>query len=228
MFIYETHTHTEISSRCSRFSPENLVDFYVKNGYAGVFITDHFLNGNCVDALRNPEMPYEDKIRGYAEGYKRVKELAGDRLQVFFGIEYSYKGTDVLVYGLSEDDLVSMPEIMQMSMREFISFANGKGALTVQAHPFREAGYIDHIRLFPEVAGVEVFNAMRDERCNRLAEFYASEYNKIKFSGTDNHGTCIPEYIGGMAFTEKIKDEKDFSEKVLSDAGIPIKRKTVY
>ena len=228
MYIYETHCHTETSSRCSRFAPEKIVDFYVKNGYDGVFITDHFLNGNCVDALRDPAMPYKDKIFGYAKGYEKVKELAGDKLRVFFGIEYSYAGTDILVYGWDKHDLASMPEIMQMSLRGFINYANEKGALTVHAHPFREAGYIDHIRLYPEVTGVEVFNAMRDERTNRLAEVYCSEYNKIKFSGTDNHGIYIPEYIGGMGFTERVKDERDFIEKVLADKGVPMKVKTVF
>lgn len=227
MYVYETHCHTNIVSRCSRFDPKDIVEFYVKNGYAGVFITDHFLNGNCVDALRDTSISYKDRIKGLCEGYKTVKRLAGDRLQVFFGFEYSYDGTDILVYGWDEERLSNFPEIMDMDMRSFINFANQNGALTVHAHPFREARYIDHVRLYSEVKGIETFNAMRDERTNRLAEFYASEYNKIKFSGSDNHGIYIPEFIGGMAFTEKLKDEADFIEKVTADKAILCKNKTV-
>lgn len=226
MYIYETHCHTDLISRCSRFSPSDIVDFYVKNGYTGVFITDHFINGNCVDALRGDAISYADKIRGFCKGYKRVKEIASERLQVFFGFEYSYKGTDVLVYGWDEKKLLSVPEIMEMSMREFINFANENDAFTVQAHPFREARYIDHIRLYPEVMGIEVYNAQRDERTNRLAEVYAAEYNKIKLSGTDNHslGTVL---LGGMAFTEKLKDDFDFIEKMKGDKGVLYKKKSI-
>ena len=220
MYVYETHCHTDIVSRCSRFRPEDVVDFYLKNGYAGVFITDHFLNGNCVDSLRDRSVPFKKRICGFCEGYKAVKRLAGEKLQVFFGFEYSYGGTDVLVYGWDEEKLSGLPEITDMDMRSFIRFANDNGALTIQAHPFREASYIDHIRLYPEVKGIETFNAMRDDRTNRLADFYASEYNKIKFSGTDNHGYNIPEYIGGMAFTERLKDEKDFVGRVTEDEAI--------
>lgn len=46
-FLYETHCHTQISSACAVSSAVELVDTYLKNGYTGIFITDHFINGNA-------------------------------------------------------------------------------------------------------------------------------------------------------------------------------------
>ena len=40
-YLYETHCHTNVSSRCSRFSPEEIVKLYTTLKYDGVFITDH-------------------------------------------------------------------------------------------------------------------------------------------------------------------------------------------
>ena len=218
MYLYETHCHTDVVSKCSIFSPSQIVDCYVKNGYTGVFITDHFLNGNCHFYIRDSKLSFEKRISLFCEGYKQVKTLADDKLQVFFGFEYSYLGTDLLIYGWDERKLKSLPEIMELSMREFIYFAKANGALVVQAHPFREADYIDHIRLFPEVEGVEVYNACRDNRCNSLAEFYATQYNKYKLSGSDAH-TNMLEKLGGMAFEEKLKDEYDFIERIRAGKG---------
>ena len=43
---YETHSHTSETSRCSHISGAELAEFYKSLGYTGLFITDHFFNGN--------------------------------------------------------------------------------------------------------------------------------------------------------------------------------------
>ena len=94
-------------------------------------------------------------------------------------------------------------------MREFCDFCRENGALAVQAHPFREDFYIDHIRLFPNAEGVETFNAGRTERCNKLGEFYADAYGKIRTGGSDLH-SVRQKVLAGMEFEEKITSERDF------------------
>ena len=75
-----------------------------------------------------------------------------------------------------------------MKKREELAYMMENGALIIQAHPFREAAYIDHIRLFPRnVHGVEVFNADRTELENGMAKIYAQKYDLIEFAGSDNH-----------------------------------------
>ena len=46
MFKYETHLHTYPVSRCGHASVEESLEAYKKLGYDGVFITNHFLDGN--------------------------------------------------------------------------------------------------------------------------------------------------------------------------------------
>ena len=98
MYRYETHLHTAITSACSVFQPEEIVEKYTRLGYAGVFVTDHFLNGNTTVPA---ELPWAERVKTFMQGYRAVKAQAeGTGLDVFFGFEYSYRGTDFLVYGL--------------------------------------------------------------------------------------------------------------------------------
>ena len=46
MYRYETHCHTLYTSACSRLDAVTLVRLFLENGYDGVVVTDHFLNGN--------------------------------------------------------------------------------------------------------------------------------------------------------------------------------------
>lgn len=218
MYRYETHLHTSIGSACSSFSPEEIVEKYTRLGYAGVFVTDHFFNNS---SNRVPEsLPWQERVKAFMQGCRAVKAAAeGTGLDVFFGFEYSYRGTDFLVYGLEEDWLISHPEVMEIKTSEFCEFVRKEGALVVQAHPYREAFYIDHIRLFPSnVDGMEVVNACRDERTNRLAGVLADEYGLIKFAGSDIHGKG-QKALAGMEFETKIASGKEFAARVLRGEG---------
>ncbi len=223
-YLYETHCHTAKISACGRISAEEIVDLYLASGFAGVIVTDHFLQGNCRITYEHPDLPYPERIHMFFEGYREVKAAAADRLDVFFGFERSYGGTDVLVYGLDEPRLQAIPEIETMDMRTFIRFMNELGALTVQAHPFREASYIDHIRLYTDTQGVEIYNSCRDDLSNRLAEFYWHEYDravgKAFTAGSDLHAVSSPAILGGMRFPERLASIDDFIQAVREKKGI--------
>ena len=213
MYKYETHLHTLPVSRCAKTTVEEQLRFYKNLGYDGVFITNHFIDGNInIDRRAS----YEDKIEFYFSDYEEGVEL-GKKLgiKVFFGAELSYGGTDFLVYGLDKEWFLAHPEISDMKKSEELAFMIEEGALIIQAHPFREAAYIDHIRLFPRhVHGVEVINACRTEFENSMAKLYADSYNLIHFAGSDNHGGRGKEVLAGMESKKTIVDEKDFIKKV--------------
>lgn len=200
------------------------MQLYVANGYDGVFVTEHFMSNGCCKA--DLSQPYEKQVDDFFRGYERVKEAANGQIKVFFGFEHSYKGTDVLVYGWGKEELKKHPEIMNMSMREFIEFVNSHGGVTVQAHPFREDYYIDHIRLFPECQGVEVFNSSRNELCNDLGLYYAKGYQKIQTGGSDLHRKEQP-ILSGMEFDFEISSESDFVNALKNRQGRIIKQKNV-
>ena len=115
MFLYETHLHTSPVSKCARVGVEETLKFYKDIGYDGVFITNHFLDGNLnFDKTR----PYNEQIEfyfsDYEEGVKLGKQLG---IKVFCGVELSYRGTDFLIYGLDKQWYLAHPEIMEMKKK---------------------------------------------------------------------------------------------------------------
>ena len=213
MFKYETHLHTAPVSRCARVSVEENLKFYKSKGYEGVFITNHFIGGNInIDSSAT----YEEKINFFFSDYEKGVEIGKKIcLKVFHGAEIPYNGTDFLVYGLDKEWYLSHPEILDMKKRNLLEFMIKNGALVIHAHPFREEGYIDHIRLLPRsVHGVEVINACRTEFENKMAEFYAENYGLLKMAGSDNHVGEKIKALAGILCEEKIIDEQDFANKV--------------
>ena len=208
-YLYETHLHTSPVSRCAHATVRENLEAYRDFGYDGVFITNHFLDGN-INIDRS--LPYEERIRfffgDYEEGVRLSEEIG---IKVFCGVEMSYGGTDFLVYGLDKAWFLAHPEIETMKRSAQLAFLCEAGALIIQAHPFREAAYIDHIRLFPRhVHGVEVYNACRSEFENGMAETYAQFYGLPVFSGSDNHTAGAQKRLGGMRAKTPIADEADF------------------
>ncbi len=212
MYKYETHLHTYPVSRCARASVRESLEFYASLGYAGVFITNHFVGANInIDH----SAPYEEQIEFFFSDYEAGLEIGRELgISVFCGIEMAYKGTDFLVYGLDKQWFLSHPEIMEMKMTERLPYMAMDGALIVHAHPFREARYIDHIRLFPRcVHGVEVCNANRTEFENAMAKQYAKSYGLLELAGSDNHLGSAQKKLGGVSSRAKIKNELDFVER---------------
>lgn len=218
MFKYETHLHTSPVSRCARATVEQNLLFYKSLGYDGVFITNHFLDGNIqIDR----SLPYEEQAAYFFSDYEQGVEI-GEKLgiKVFAGVEITYGGTDFLIYGLDTQWYLQHPEILTMEKTEELTLMMESGALIIQAHPFREAGYINHIRLFPRhVHGVEIINGCRSEGENHMAKLYAEHYGLLPFAGSDNHTASAQKRLAGMSFDTPICSAQDFVERIKSGAG---------
>ena len=214
MYRYETHLHTYPVSRCAKADVAQQLAFYKSLGYDGVFITNHFIDGNInIDR----DATYEEKIRFYFSDYEKGLELGKQLdIQVFCGVELSCGGTDFLVYGLDKEWFLAHPEITEMKKSDELRFMADCGALIIQAHPFREASYIDHIRLFPrQIHGVETVNTGQPEEVNQLAEIYARHYGLLPFGGSDDHsGANHQRPLAGVLCREPVADVCDFIEKV--------------
>lgn len=222
MYLYETHLHTAPVSRCARASVRESVEFYKSLGYAGIFITNHFIDGNInID----PALPYRERIEFYFSAYEEALQAGSEvGIAVFCGVETTYLGTDFLVYGLDKAWFLAQPEIERMERSTQLTLMAKEGALIIQAHPFREAGYIDHIRLFPRhVHGVEIFNACRSEFENRMAALYAENYRLPPFAGTDNHSAAQQQLLGGMGSETELRDEAHFIELYRAGALSPFR-----
>lgn len=213
MFKYEMHLHSMPVSGCGKVSIKDNLEFYKSLGYDGVFLTNHFFDGNFNKDYR--ELPYEEKINFYFSDYEDGVKLADQiGIKIFCGVEMSLEGTDFLVYGLEKQWWLDHPEVMEMKKSRQLPFLMENGAIIFQAHPFREAKYIDHIRLFPCVDGIEVINAGRPDFVNQMAELYANHYGKLKIAGTDNHtGMNVPR-LAGIETKTPIVSVEDFIQKM--------------
>lgn len=213
MYKYETHLHTSPVSRCARASAEESLIFYKEKGYDGVFITNHFIDGN-INIDRS--VFYEEKINFYFSDYENAVPLGKKiGIKVFCGIEMSNHGTDFLVYGIGKNWFLEHPEIEKMRMSEKLSLLRDNGAFIIQAHPLREAAYIDHIRLYPRhIEGVEVINANRTDFENKMAELYADSYNLLKVAGSDNHTGREQSILAGVMTETPLESEQDYIKAV--------------
>lgn len=213
MYKYETHLHTSPVSRCARASAEESLIFYKEKGYDGVFITNHFIDGN-INIDRS--VFYEEKIDFYFSDYENAVPLGKKiGIKVFCGIEMSNHGTDFLVYGIGKNWFLKHPEIERMRMSEKLSLLRDNGAFIIQAHPLREAAYIDHIRLYPRhIEGVEVINANRTDFENKMAEIYADSYNLLRVAGSDNHTGREQSILAGVMTETPLESEQDYIKAV--------------
>ena len=221
--FYETHLHTYPVSACAKAGVRESLEFYKNEGYAGVFITNHFLDGN-INIDRS--LPYEDRLRFYFSDYEEALTIGREiGIDVFLGVEMSDWGTDLLIYGLAPEWYFSHPEIDGMDRVEQLKLLASEGALIIHAHPFR--GY-DCMKLFPKhVHGVEIYNACRTDFENAMAEQYAMNYNLIPFAGTDNHNASRQTTFGGMQTSRPITSAQDFVTLVKSGEAVPFRMKNI-
>lgn len=206
MYLYETHMHTYPVSKCAKAGVRESLEFYKSQGYRGVFITNHFLDGNInIDK----GLPYRERLEFYFSDYDEAVEIGKEiGLNVFLGVEMSDWGTDFLIYGLDKAWYFAHPEIEGMDRVKQLTLLAESGGLIIHAHPYRS---YDCIKLFPRhVHGVEVYNGGRTDFENAMAEKYAKDYNLIRFAGTDNHRAGIQRNFGGMKCRRPIENETDF------------------
>lgn len=191
MYKYEMHCHTSETSACGHIGGAELAEYYKSAGFDGVVITDHFFNGNTTVPRI---LPWKQKVELFQRGYRAAKKR-GDEIgiDVFWGWEVSLEGTDFLTYGLDEKWLLAHKDCDKMKMSKYCESVRKSGGFIVQAHPFREADYIEFIRLLPRhVDAVETINACRTDFENKMADQYADNYGLIKFCGGDNHRGDLP------------------------------------
>ena len=221
-YLYETHLHTMQSSACAHNTGKEMAQAAKDAGYTGIIVTDHsWFGNNCIDQ----SLPWEEWIEQFCKGYEDAKAW-GDKigLDVFFGYESCYRGTEFLIYGVDKQWLKSHPQIKEASIPEQHQMIREAGGMVIHAHPYREEYYIPEVRLFPEnVDGVEGVNATHSSHLSlhhnnpefdKRAIAYAAEHHLPLTAGSDIHATQL--LCGGMAFKRKLHSIEDFCYAILS------------
>lgn len=220
-YLYETHLHTSESSACARSTGVEMARACKEYGYTGIFVTDHNWGGNtCVDT----GLPWDVWVDQFCLGYEHAK-AEGDNigLDVFFGYEAGYDGTEFLLYGIDKAWMKAHPELKDISVEEQYGLVHEAGGLVMHAHPYREEAYIPEVRLFPNfVDGVEGINAahlwystaLRDKTVyDKRAVAYGRAHGFPMSAGSDIHSTNL--FGGGMAFRRKLRSGADYAQAVL-------------
>ena len=221
-YLYETHLHTSEASACARSTGEEMARACKEYGYTGIFVTDHNWGGNtAIDR----GLPWEEWVEAFGQGYEHAK-AEGDRigLEVFFGYEAGYCGTEFLIYGIDTAWMKAHPQLQEAGVEEQYRLVHEAGGLVMHAHPYREADYIREVRLYPEWGdGVEGINAVHSNPHNKVhahpeyderAIAYARA-NKLPMSaGSDIHNTQL--FGGGVAFRRRLASAEDYIKAILT------------
>ena len=217
MMRWETHLHTKEGSACAMASAADMARGCKAAGYDGMFVTDHFYDGNtCVDR----GLLWEEWARQFALGYYHAREAGAQiGLRVCFGWEYSWDGNDFLTYGLSPEWLAAHPETISVTPYEYLKLIRDAGGCIVHAHPFRQESYVPLIKLLPDmVDAVEVYNGgNHEEAYNERAQWYADSFGLRQTAGSDTHNS---DWFNGGILTEcEIQSTEDY-RGVIRSGGI--------
>lgn len=225
-FLYEMHLHTSQGSACGRSTGAEHARFYKSLGYQGIFITDHFFHGNTAIPRG---LSWEERINRFCKGYEDAKE-EGDRigLQVFFGWEENFSGDEYLIYGLDKAFMVSHPEMEHWSRGEQLEQVHKHGGCVIQAHPFRDRGYIQQVLLGRQFCdGIEVINSCNTPQNNLCAWRYAKEYDLPVIVGSDNHSQDWArenaKALSAISLEKPLESSKDLVRMILNREKIGLK-----
>lgn len=212
MFKTELHAHTAEVSTCATVPAEQFVEDYLKAGYTTVVLSNHlsrFTYKSIRYAFDHTDWPWEKKIDHYLAGYHKLLEAAGDRLNIILGCELrsNIDENDYLLYGVTEDFLYSIPNMMDEKIVDIRAALHKIDGLFFQAHPFRSCMRVTDPKYLD---GVEVFNGtLYMDSNNELADLYADKYNLLKSSGSDYHGAPRYRINGGIETESPIVTSAD-------------------
>ncbi len=206
-FKYDLHCHTSPVSYCAADGVKDIIKAYISKGYNGVVITNHI---NTQTFMRQPTSRWKDLMKYYLSDYYNALKYANGKLTVFLGTEISFRENhnDYLLYGVTEDFLMSNEHLMHLNIRDFSQLAHENGVLLFQAHPFRNNMTITRPELLD---GIEVYNGHpRHNSRNDFAALWRDRYDLLYSAGSDTHS--VDDIGSGILTDVELKDNNDLVE----------------
>ena len=214
-FKTELHCHTSEVSGCSRETGAEVARKYIEHGYTTLVVTNHFLKWSFDDSTGDT---WEKKLDWFYDAVDVVRNEAGDRLNVLCGLELRLENdpNDYLVFGAPREAFYEVPYIFDLTIRDAHTYLNGRGAIVIQAHPFRFGMKLTHPSY---VDGYEIANGHPGHHShNDLAEVWARRFvnhHPIMTTGTDEHE---PEHVpnGGIVTESPITTNEELLDVLRS------------
>ena len=209
IYKYDLHMH---SYPCSvGGSPiRDHIDALIAKGYSGMVITNHFYRGNNdIDKT----LPWADFVDAYWQDYLYGLEYASAHdFDLLFGLEeHVGDGIEILLYGITADQIAAHPELATCGTEEYVDVIHSLGGLVYQAHPYRVRKYIKApgpLACLDKLDGIEVYNAGNTPEQNESAEQLANQLGLAVVAGSDGHGTHNAGR-SGIAVAARIKTNED-------------------
>ncbi len=186
-FRTELHAHTKPASTCSDVPPEEAVRLYKEMGYTSLVVANHFTPEYFYKRINSRDT--KASVDFYLRDYRKAIE-AGEKqgLHVILAAELRFpnqNGNDYLLFGVEEDDLCDVFEMLTGTVEAFYKNYCDETKLLLQAHPMRNGQII----MPPETLdGYESFNLHPNHNSRpALAARYAKSAGKPFVAGTDFH-----------------------------------------
>ena len=135
MYKIETHLHTVYSSRCGHLDAETLVAAYLKKGYRGIIVTDHFNRYNCDWRKADYSRP-DHAVTLFQESYHRLLEAAAPHgMKIYKGAEIRFDDSDndYLLIGYPDWLLHDADRVFKDGLAAFSRRCRQTDALLIQA-----------------------------------------------------------------------------------------------
>ncbi len=175
--LIDMHIHTNVSSRCSSITPEELVERSCEICLDAVCVTEH-------STVRGAEI---------------CREYAAKRgFKVFRGMEVYTDRGDMLIFGWD-----GHVRYYLVSFKEIRTEVEKRGGIIIPAHPFRGISDARHGSRFElpaevveSIVAIETKNGAIPRHCNDYAEELRKKYNLFGVGGSDAHhvshiGRCL-------------------------------------
>jgi hypothetical protein len=213
MIKFEMHVHAKGGSRCGRAEPETIVQDFIKGGYGGIVITNHYDEYNYFNTLVGET--HKQKIDSFFSLYDTIKELGEKQnLKVFYGVEVrDCLNDEYMLYGFKREFLYDNKPLFTYSQKELFSMAEKNNMFMYQTHPFRDGVRCGN----PEyMHGAEIFNGHFHHVNNndRAKEFFVGK-KLIRMAGIDYHVPNQP-LTASMQIPKDVNDEFALVEYLMS------------
>lgn len=180
----EMHCHTD-GSTCADYNINDIVKEYVKAGFGGIVVTNHYAFKEYErQGFSNPSEYAKAFLSWIEDAEKAGKE---QNLKIFFGMEVrlKYNNTEYMLYGFEKNFVLENPELYNLTQEQLFDLANKHNIFMYQTHPFRDGVVAGNPKF---MHGAECFNGhYHHNNNNKLAKEFCENNNLVKVVGTDFH-----------------------------------------
>ena len=217
---YDIHVHTMETSTCGHMFAEDIVDYYHREGYQGIAITDHFHQA-FFSELPEYERDWGACVDSFLKGYRLASRRASKYgMDILLGIELRCPESmrDTLVFGVTENFLYDNPYSYELGLADFYG-RFGKELALFAAHPFRieKSTGLQNGVLPQYLHGVEVINCNPRHANNndQALELCRANPGLARIIGSDAHQP-VDLCASFMGFERRISDSASLRDAILS------------